>query len=155
MKKNKFGFTLIEILVSLSLLGILALITIPSYQLFISDKNIEASASNVSWIIRNAQTKSYNGFQNESYGVFFDSSSTPNRFILFKGTTYDPIDSDNEIHELPSIIKFENINLEGKSEITFNEYKFEPNTTGSVTLQNNRGEESTIYISKYGSIYSD
>lgn len=106
MKKN-VGFSLVELIVVMSIIAtLIGLATISlantqqraslnnSVQVFISD-------------IRQQQIKAMvgdtqEGATSDSYGIHTDS----NKYVLFKGTSYDPVASSNFIVDLSSNIQF-------------------------------------------------
>jgi hypothetical protein len=52
--------------------------------------------------------------QNSGWGIYFDNSSEPNKYILFKGISYIARDSVfDQINELHSNVIYQVINLNG------------------------------------------
>jgi len=143
-KKNLGGFTLLEILISISLILILTLFTVSVGLNFYKSQQLENQAQTILQTLRRAQLKAMAVEMDSSFGVYLTNDS----YILFKGSSYannrDP--QYDEVFDLPEII-----NVSGLSEITFSKFEGKPNITGNIILNNN-GESRTININKFGTI---
>lgn len=93
---SSFGFSLIELIIVISLLGIL--LTIASVNLFnpLSKNKVSMVAGDVTSILREAQYKSINSTDSENggsseFGVHFENNS----YTLFKGLVYNSSSNSN------------------------------------------------------------
>ena len=98
----KKGFTLIEFLLVISILGILAGLSIPFLINFKISQDLDNTVQEMISILKKAQEKSISGEKDSSWGVNF---SQPFRYILFR-ENFIPNNPENEIYEYSK-----NINL--------------------------------------------
>jgi prepilin-type N-terminal cleavage/methylation domain-containing protein len=114
---EKHGFTMIELLVVIAIMGIIAAVTLPSYNKTRNSKELLFAREQIAGDIRMAQNYSYNllkfdgSFPAGGYGVHFDSSN-PNKkkYIIFA-------DSDED-KEFDNSETFQEINLPRSVEIS-------------------------------------
>ena len=111
MKKN--GFTLIEILLSIMLIGILSAMSVPLYQSFQNASNLNIARDTVVQALRQAQTYAYSGKEDGAWGFHLGqfqfwpnvSSIEGVDIIIFKGTSYETRDTNfDEVINLPNNI---------------------------------------------------
>ena len=137
----KKGFTLIEILLSLSIVTILATIGIPVFLSLQNTTDLDLAENAVVQSLRRAQTLSRAVDGDTSWGVKIQN----NAITLFKGASYlarDP--NQDEIFDIPSSITSTNV-----SEIVYSKFDGLPNTTGTMTLTSNN-DIRNITISSNG-----
>lgn len=145
------GISLIEIVVGIALFSIIVGLSVPMYRSVYSKNSLDTSVSQLLHNIRLAQSRSVNGEGGIEHGVHIDSSSVPNRYILFKGSEFNASSDANEVFAISNQIKFTDINLEGGGvDIIFNKYSGGTDTYGSLTLLDLSGESLTISINKLG-----
>ncbi|MCP4523384.1 MAG: prepilin-type N-terminal cleavage/methylation domain-containing protein [Candidatus Gracilibacteria bacterium] len=91
------GFTLIEILVVLSLIIILSLMVFAPYSYYLNKSKIRYTDNEISQVIYKAKNMALNGakniYGNISVAVYFDSGEGNNQSVLIKSYPYD-IDSN-------------------------------------------------------------
>ena len=102
---DQHGFTLIELVLVISLLGILLAITTVSLFRPVSKTNLKAISIDVFSLLREAQNKAINTDtsgdpQSNDWAVHFESSS----YTLFKGTSYSATEPTNFVVNAPSNI---------------------------------------------------
>ena len=138
------GFTLIEMLLSVALIGLLAGISVPVYQSVQFRNDLAVGSNIIARSLRRAQTLSRATSQDIEWGVHIQSGS----ITIFQGTDYANRDSSfDEYFELsPSI------NPSGLGEIIFDKLTGNPQSTGNITLNSSSGETKNITINEKGTI---
>ena len=138
------GFTLLEVLLSITLIAILAAISVPFYQSFQVRNDLDIATNTVVQALRQAQTLSQAVDQDISWGVKIQIGS----IILFKGPNYISRDSSyDEIYDISS-----GIASSGLDEIVFAKFTGEPPMTGTTILTSSGGEIRNITINSKGMI---
>ncbi|MBI4252911.1 type II secretion system protein [Candidatus Uhrbacteria bacterium] len=138
------GFTIIELLLSVALVGALAIFSFPVYQSFQSRSDGENAAVIVAQTMRRAQALSHAMDGDMSWGVKIQGGS----IVLFKGETYASRDTTtDEVFDMPS-----DITPSGANEIVFEKFSGLPQSTGTVTLTSNTNETRNITINAQGTI---
>jgi prepilin-type N-terminal cleavage/methylation domain-containing protein len=102
MKLSRAGFTIIELLVVLAIIGALCAIILPSFSTFRTRQALLNSRDGVVGYLREARSRTLAGVDNSTYSVRIES----NRIVLYKGTVYDPNDVANEYFtfESPTVL---------------------------------------------------
>ena len=138
----KKGFTLFELLLSISLIAILFGISVPIYQSFQVRNDLDITRSNIIDSMRRSQILSLASKGGTTWGVRIENSS----IIIFQGADYlsrDPL--LDEIYDIPlSIIP------SGINEIIFSRLDGSPSLTGVITLTSSINEVKTITINEKG-----
>lgn len=136
-KNNKiYGFTLLELLLSVSILAILVAITAPILIAFQRNNDIDLTADTLSQVLRRAQILSQAINNDDSWGVKIDN----NNIILFKGNSFIGRNQNyDETFSTSNSITFSGIN-----EIIYN--KFSGDTTGGSIIMTNTTENKNISI---------
>ena len=146
-QKNYFtraGFTLVELLLSLAVLGIVATISIPVYQSFQTKNDLDLAANTVVQSLRRAQILSQSGESASGWGVFIQ----PGSLVVFQGSSYSTRNSIfDETTNIPS-----NIVPSGLIEIVFSPLWGEVATVGSTTLASPGNSSKTISVNSQGVI---
>lgn len=141
MSYNK-GLTLIEILLSLAIIGIIAGFSVPVYQSFMVRNDLDIATGTVSQVLRYAQTQSQAMHGDSSWGVHIGSG----KITLFKGASYVSRDTDyDEETSVPSTIS-----ASGLTEVVFDLLTGEPQTIGTLTISSVNGDIRTIFITSKG-----
>jgi len=120
------GFTLLEVVLSLALIGLLFGIGIPIYQSIQSRNDLEVAVNTAAQMLRLAQTAAQAVDGDISWGVKFQSGS----ITLFKGSSYAARDVqfDETFDISPSII------ATGTTEIVFSKFSGNPQAAATTTL---------------------
>ncbi len=142
--KHSAGFTLLEIVISISVLVIVASISVPIYQSFRARNDINIAGMEIAQSVRRAEILSQAVDGDTSWGVGVQMGS----ITLFKGTSYADRDVDfDEVFEMPT-----NITPSGLSEIVFAKFTGLPEVSGTFILTLAGGETRSIIINEKGMV---
>ncbi|HEY9646660.1 MAG TPA: GspH/FimT family pseudopilin [Chroococcidiopsis sp.] len=99
-QRSQAGFTLIEVLVVVVMIGILFGIAAPSWIAFMNSRRVNNASDQISQAIRKAQAEAIR--TRRSYGVRFDTVSNPPRLIIGRyNETSDTVDTTGaEVEQL-------------------------------------------------------
>ena len=153
-RKNGAGFTSIELLVSIVIIITLAAVVVGGYFVQRKRSDLHGAFQGVVDIVRLAQNKTLASSSNSQYGVHFDASSSPNKYILFKGATYSSGDSSNVSYPLPDTMEFYSISLGGGNDIIFDKLTGSSEQSGnlSLRLKSDTSQNQIIYIASSGAV---
>lgn len=157
MKKNKnnAGFTIFEVVIVIAILSLLAVIPIADFVLLQKRTNLDNSVQEFAGVIRLAQNKTLASESNSQYGVYLNTSVSPNQYILFKGTSYSSRDvACDKVYILSDKLEFYGIDLAGGSEVVFDRLTGATEEAGSVSfrVKTDVSQNKTVYISDSGAI---
>lgn len=143
-RKEQKGFTLIELMLVVSMIAMLSAMTIPISFGSLKKQSVEEEASQLLSVLRQTQAKSMKGRDDSLWGVYF----TPETYTSFKGNSYEERDPlYDEVFEL-----YSDISIAGVPEIVFDN-SGKPQIEGLVghwTM--NEGEGGVVHdlsLSKY------
>ncbi|MBU4370068.1 type II secretion system GspH family protein [Patescibacteria group bacterium] len=142
----KKGFTLIEIILSVTIITFLAVLVLPTSVRFYQIQQLDAATNGVIQALRRAQLKALSQGDN-NFGVYVGSGQT-GQYSLFKGDSYDDR-TDEEIFEISNSILFS-----GVSEALFSKAIGRPTLTGTgddIVLTQNT-QTKTININETGRV---
>ena len=80
----KKGFTLMELVLVIAILGIIAGLGIGNYANFLRQSSLDSAANEIVAKLREAQTNSQASSDNYAWGVEFDTTNK-DRYVIFKG----------------------------------------------------------------------
>lgn len=137
IRKSGEGFTLIEILIVITILIIMTVMAVPYFYSFQKKADLDSSAEKIISIIRIAQNKTRASEQGSQWGVRFENNSDPNpdKYILFKGSSYISAD---ETYSLSGNIEIYDISLAGGGsgiDIIFNKLSGGTSQDGSISIR--------------------
>ncbi|MEK7607276.1 MAG: type II secretion system protein [Patescibacteria group bacterium] len=137
-----YGFTLLEVLLSVAILSLLAGIGAPIFQSFQTRNALDITATEIAQNIRRAQALSRASEGDTTWGAFIQNGQV----TLFKGASFATRDTDyDETIDLSS-----SITPSGVSEIVFSKLTGLPSATGTITLTSNTNETRNIIINAQG-----
>lgn len=139
------GFTLVEALIVVALLGVIVAFAIPFYQSFQVSSQLDNTTHELVQTLRRAQMQAMASQGGTDYGIALASD----RFTLFRGASYSTSDPFNELIVIPPTLS---ISSGLGNTITFSVVRGAPSSTGSITVQTNNGKTRTITINPRGVI---
>ena len=130
------GFTLVELLIIIAAICILAAMAGGSFRFFGRATDLNNNAEEIINALRLAQNKTLASEGASQYGVYFATSSLPNQYVLFKGSSYVSRDvSFDETHQLSKKTEIFEINLGGGKEAVFNKVSGNTNQSGNLKIR--------------------
>jgi len=153
--KSNSGFTLVELLVIVTILTILTTMSISALFSFRKESYLSSGTEEIINILRLAQNKTLASEGAGQYGVYFEDSTTPHQYILFKGTDFASRDNSfDQVKKLSESIEIYEINLNGSKEVVFNQITGETYQSGNISLRlkSDTSKNKTIYIENSGQI---
>lgn len=150
-KQNSLGVTLIELVVTIGILIILSTMAVSFFRYFQKASDLDNNAEEIVNTLRFAQNKTLASEGASNYGVYFESD----KFVLFKGTNYDPLSGDNNIRNLSKSLEIYEISLTGGGlAIVFDRVAGTTSQFGSISLRlkSNPSKSQTIYVENSGQV---
>lgn len=145
MKIQQHGFTLVEVLLSVSIIGLLVGMSLPVYASFQNRNDLDITTQSVADALRRAQIYSRGVSGDSEWGVEIQS----NAVTLFKGATFASRDTTyDEVTTIPGSIA-----VAGLSEVMFTKLSAVPSTTGNITLTASTNDIRTVTINAKGMVY--
>lgn len=143
-RQHKAGFTLLELLLSITLLTIILAVSSPIYFMYKNRNDLDLSSDLVANSVRRAQTEAQAVDLDSTWGVYVQNSGVS----VFKGNTYATRDTSyDEYFDFPSVIT-----VSGPQEIVFSKVVGDPNVTGTITLTSLNNESRTVQINRKGGL---
>ena len=160
INENNFslGLTIIELLTVVTILTILAVISLPVFRLFQKQSDLTNTAEEIINVLRLTQNKTLSSQETSQWGIYFSISTSPQEYILFKGTDYtsrDPL--YDQIHEVPEDIEIYEIDLAGGgTEVVFKRIIGTTDYSGSISLRLKEDPSKTrqVVVEQSGKVVS-
>lgn len=108
-KKDTRGFSLLELVIVIAILGILIAIIIPSFLKFRQSSILNSETQELVTIINRARLLSVSSKNDKQFGVHFEAGQV----VLFQGTTYSAGMTTNEPHVFNSNLTLSTIAVNG------------------------------------------
>lgn len=142
--KNYTGFTLMEILLVVALMGVLAGASMPVYRFFQQKNDLDIAAMAVAQTLRKAKVYAEGSNSDSAWGAKILSGN----IVMFKGNTYASRDTAfDESFEISPAVAFS-----GQSETVFSGVPSVPNASGTLVLSSAQNSAKVITISSKGMI---
>jgi len=145
------GITVVEILIVISIIGILALIALPQFSKIKENQVLKNTIGDVTSALHNAQSQSLASKNSSEYGVYFQS----NQIVIFKGKIFSVGAQDNKTINIISPASISNVTLNGVSfstgELYFERLSGVPSKTGTITVSTS-STSKIITVSTTGAI---
>lgn len=154
-KDNKVvirGFTMVEMIVTLAVIGFISVLTLPSLISKLAGSDLEGNAKEISSAMMVARVKAIE--TQMPHRVKFDLNSNPQKFIIQRGitsrgvTTWVDDVTIKEMNDNVMINKIDDVKGRGKSS-GIGSIEFSPlgnPTRGVVYLEDNKGDKYTIAL---------
>jgi len=138
------GFTLVELLLSVVIIGMLTGLSLPVYESFARRNDLEITSQNLVMALRRAATYARASNYDSAWSVEVQASS----IILFRGTVFASRNTAyDETMSIPgSIIPA------GLGEVQFAKFSATPNTTGTITLTSTTNDVRTVIVNAKGAV---
>ena len=145
--KNK-GFTILELLLVLSLIAIISAVTFPFFLSSQTSTNLRTHAQTIKQALRIAEQKAISGQEASEWGVYFDDQNK--KYILYKGISYSSRDSNfDREYEYPEALT---VSTDFGDNIYFNLNSGIPSTNGTTTISSYNDEMFNVVITSFGLI---
>lgn len=143
-RTSPVGFTLIEILLSVAMIGILAGLSLPVFQAFQLKNDLSTTTDIVVQGLRRAQMLSRASQGDSSWGVDVHTGEV----TIFSGSSYATRDSDlDETFDIS-----DSLSISGTTEFVFAQLTGEPVTSGVLSLGSVSGGTSTVTVNIKGMV---
>ena len=140
---NRWGFSIIELLLTISIIAILATSTTPVYTNFLARNHLENKTNEVISSLQTAKTNSISGKEDSQWGVNLST-----QIVLFKGTSYVGRDTSfDQTYDIPA-----SVSISPTQEVIFNQLTGDPEAATTITISNNQNESNTITLNEIGTI---
>jgi type IV pilus assembly protein PilE len=138
------GFSLIELLLSIALIGILAGLSVPVYSGYVTRNDTQIAATTLTQAYRHAQQLARAGYRDTAWGVHVANGA----ITVFSGPSYVArLTGWDEISTISTAI-----GVSGATDIVFAKLTGLPNTTTTVTLSSTVGGTKTITLNETGMV---
>ncbi len=140
MKKD--GFTLLELLLSVSLIALLAAISAPMYLSLQAENEVTIAATTIGDVLRRGQIRAQAVDGDSAWGVEMVSSTV----TVFKGNNFSSRDqSFDENYNLSAAV-----NLSGLSEVVFDKNSGWTTASGTLLITHLDGRKKNVLVSELG-----
>jgi len=149
------GFTLLETTIVIVILVILTLASASFLVVFGRRSALNNNVEEIITVIKYAQSRTLASEDLSQYGVYFDTTTSPHEYVLFKGVDFLSRDiSFDKTYELSKTVDFSNIDLDGGNEFVFERLTGMTNQPGEISLElkSDITQTETIYIDGFGGI---
>jgi type II secretory pathway pseudopilin PulG len=149
------SFTLIEILIVVGVLAVLVGLSVPIFGLFQKTSALNSSTEEIVGFLRLAQNKTLALERGGQWGIYFSTSTSPQKYILFKGQSFALRDSSlDQAESLSKNIEIYQIDLAGKSEVVFSKISGQAVPAGNIylRLKDDQSKFVTIFIDGSGKV---
>lgn len=146
----KRGFSVIEAITVIGIMLILFGITMYSYNIMSSRKQVEVTTDSISAKLEQAKIDSVSGKNGQASGIHFNTAG----YVYFSGTSFNPSDATNSSSSIPIRIQITKSFSGGVDDIIFTRITGIPNATGTIRISDtvNPLSSSTITIGTFGDI---
>lgn len=151
---QKGGFTIIEIIISVAVIGIIAGVTIPSFIRFRNAQLIRNTTLAAVALFDEARSRTLASENLQTYGVYIEA----HRLVLFAGSVFSEPQSINKQITLDGNLIISNISLSGGgASVVFDRLSGDTSQYGTliIGLTSSPIGQKTITITKTGSVSSN
>lgn len=142
MWRSTAGFSLLELILSISLIAVLASFSLPIYRVFQLNNQLDVAADIIAETSRRAQLLSQIGDRDSAHGIHLGSGE----LVMFTGDSYAGRQGEyDETFSLSDQLEFA-----GLSEIVFAELTGLPDVTGTIDITALNNATRRLQISAFG-----
>jgi len=145
-QKDRFGFTLIETVLVVSLFAVLTGLSIPVYYSFQVRNDLVVASNNVSQSLKRAQLLSQAVAGDSNWGVHIVKGT----LTIYKGPNY--IGRDPAYDELFDLSNSVTPSLTDVTDVNFAKMTGLPQNTGNIVLTSTSGESKTLIVNSQGMV---
>ncbi len=142
---RQHGFSLVEVLLSVAMIGAVAAMTLPVYRQTVIQNDTQLATEIIVHGLRRAQALSRASLDDREWGVYMTSGEVN----IYKGTDYSS-DRDSGFEELFEISTA--VSFSGITDVSFSKLTGEPSSTGTITVASSTGDTRTITINEKGMV---
>lgn len=139
----KRGFTLIEILLVLSILGIIFSILLFTFFNLLNYRTLERDAIEVRAYLEEARMYTLGSKNDSSHGVYFDSESV----TIFRGDSWSEREEELRRYRFEGLTSVSLVGLGGENEVVFQRIFGEPSVFGEIIFSGPAGERKILILS--------
>lgn len=141
---KQHGFTLIEVLLSVTILGLLAGLSIPVYASFTRKNDLDITTQQLASAFRRAEQYARAVQGDSTWGVQVQSGQV----TLYKGASYASRDTSyDEVIDIP-----DSIAVSSTSDVQFAKLSGAPGAAASVTLTGDTNNSRTVTVNAEGMV---
>lgn len=151
--KGNTGFTIVEILVTISILALLLMMAVPSFRHLSDSSHLESGAHSIESVLETAKQRTLSSYGDSQWGAYFSTST--NSVTLFRGIDFaSRATTSDRIFYLPQKVYLKHINFNGGNEVVFKRIVGHTDHSGSTTLalKGEPDREEAIFLNKLGRV---
>lgn len=130
MRLRHHGFTLIEVLIALLIVGLVVTVLIASFRSFTARRTLDGAAANVISALEVARAQTLDSLSDSAYGVHIETD----RVVIFAGATYMPGDPGNRLILLSPQVSVGSSLTGGTTDVSFARLSGKASATGTITV---------------------
>ena len=142
-RKQQFGFTLFELLLSIALLGVIVAFSVPVFQQLQTQRSADSEVDQIIALIRRAQTLAHAGYYDDDWGIHIQDATV----TLFRGNDF--VNRDGGFDEA---IVLSNATVDAPIEIFFAKNTGLPSGVFTAILTTTTDYQLTITINEQGTL---
>lgn len=136
------AFSTLEILLTVFIFACVFAFSLLYTQLGVLRTDLKTQASILETHLREAQNNASSGKDGGAFGVHFDTGS----YVLFEGTSYDPLASTNFEIVLPTVLTISSVSLQGGGkELIFDSPLGTTDQYGTFVLNSSRTDQTLLF----------
>ena len=148
------GFTLLELLIVISILAVLSAIGSGFYINYVRDSEVSSAANNIISDLKSTQAKSITGEDDRKWGIRFINARDDYYEIFSTPTDYsDPAKTVQLTVYLSGGVYFTQPAESSNSTVIFNKIKGTTGSNASITISSSSNRAKTANVTTLGNIY--
>ncbi len=140
----KKGFSIVEMIIAITVLLILAVVITGSFLRFRDTQNLNSGIAEIASLINEGRSQTIASKNSSQYGIHFEATKA----VLFAGTSYSPAGSDNKELKVCPLLEIYSISLNGGgSDVIFQQLTGKTQQYGVIGLRLKKDAAKTKNIS--------